>query len=132
MWPAGHVTDVCRFALDNGTAHITEGRTRWVIGEDIEATVWREQVSFLHSTTTLSTPPPLPPPHPSPPLLTPSPLSPLSLLLCTDLSNPIDMVFHLQPVMIITLLPLAIPVDGDYSNLYSNPLEIFWPPQVLP
>jgi len=28
------------------------------------------------------------------------------------LSNPIDTVFHLQPVMIITLLPLAIYVDG--------------------
>ncbi|CAI8051321.1 Solute carrier family 35 member C2 [Geodia barretti] len=28
------------------------------------------------------------------------------------LSNPVDTVFHLQPVMILTLLPLAILVDG--------------------
>ena len=41
------------------------------------------------------------------------------------LSNPIDTVFHLQPVMIITLLPLAIYVDGlkltpDDYHLSSN------------
>lgn len=28
------------------------------------------------------------------------------------LSNPVDVTFHLQPVMMMTLLPLAIPVDG--------------------
>jgi len=28
------------------------------------------------------------------------------------LSNPIDMIFHIQPTMIITLLPLALYVEG--------------------
>ena len=34
------------------------------------------------------------------------------LTLSTDLSNPVDTVFHLQPVMILTLIPLACFIDG--------------------
>ena len=29
------------------------------------------------------------------------------------LSNPVDMVFHVQPVMIVTLLPFAVGFEGD-------------------
>ena len=29
------------------------------------------------------------------------------------LSNPVDTVYHLQPVMLITLLPLAFAIDGN-------------------
>ena len=36
------------------------------------------------------------------------------------LSNPIDTVFHLQPVMILTLLPLAVFVDGEETLLSSS------------
>lgn len=32
--------------------------------------------------------------------------------LYADLSNPIDTVYHLQPVMTLTLLPLAFFIDG--------------------
>lgn len=48
------------------------------------------------------------------------------------LSNPVDMVFHLQPIMILTLLPLAIVVDGVHigtSELVfraSSPQQLLW------
>lgn len=33
------------------------------------------------------------------------------------LSNPIDMIFHIQPWMFVTLLPLAIIVEGAYGQM---------------
>lgn len=44
----------------------------------------------------------------------------LSRLSCAGLSNPVDMVFHLQPVMILALLPIAVPVDGKEDNSVAS------------
>ena len=49
-------------------------------------------------------------------------LSHLYHIICVaiGLSNPVDTVFHLQPIMILTLLPLALFVDGQ-STIQSLP-----------
>ena len=36
----------------------------------------------------------------------------VSNIFYTGLNNPINTVYHLQPVMILTLLPLAFLIDG--------------------
>ena len=36
-------------------------------------------------------------------------------LLFSGLGNPIDLMFHLQPIMAITLLPLAVFIEGNDS-----------------
>ena len=56
------------------------------------------------------------------------------------LTNPIDMIFHIQPVMILALLPLAVKVEGlsvistdkffrsnDLQQILSNIYIIFIP-----
>ena len=49
------------------------------------------------------------------------------------LSNPVDTVFHLQPVMILTLLPLAILVDGwPLSLLFFLFPHFHSPPPSIP
>ena len=36
------------------------------------------------------------------------------------LENPIDFIFHIQPLMILTLLPIAIGVEGKlFEKLYT-------------
>jgi solute carrier family 35 protein C2 len=47
------------------------------------------------------------------------------------LSNPVDTVFHLQPVMILTLLPLAVLVDGVHISTSEAVFRAESLPQLL-
>ena len=40
------------------------------------------------------------------------------LSVIVGLSNPVDIVYHLQPVMTLTLLPLAFFIDGQLTYYY--------------
>lgn len=35
------------------------------------------------------------------------------LCLCTDLSNPADMMYHVQPWMVLSVLPMVFAIEGE-------------------
>lgn len=41
------------------------------------------------------------------------------------LSNPIDMVYHIQPWMTVALLPLAIFMEGGWAAIYAHDEAVF-------
>ncbi len=53
------------------------------------------------------------------------------LIVVAGLSNPVDTLFHLQPVMILVLLPIAIPVDGKHTT-YAHTLTPHTPSHMHP